>query len=62
MKEYKDKTEKDLNKLIAEKREEVRLFRFGSTGGKAKNVKFARTTKKDVARIMTELSIRKHAK
>ena len=62
MKELKNKTEQDLVKLIAEKREAVRQFRFGSTGGKAKNVKFARATKKEVAQIMTELSIRKHAK
>ena len=62
MKELKNKTEQDLIKLITEKREAVRAFRFGSTGGKTKNVKFAKTTKKEVAQIMTELSIRKHAK
>lgn len=62
MKELKNKTEQDLAKFIAEKREAVRLFRFGSTGAKSKNVKFARTTKKEIARAMTELSIRKHAK
>ena len=62
MKEYKDKTVQDLMKLIAEKREALRHFRFDSTGSKTKNVKSARTTKKDIARIMTELSIRKHAK
>ncbi len=59
MKEYKDKTPKDLQKLITEKREVLRNFRFGSTGSKTKNVKLARTTKKEIARIMTELSIRK---
>lgn len=59
MKEYKDKTVQDLMKLIAEKREAVRAFRFGSTGSKVKNVKLAATTRKEVARIMTELSMRK---
>lgn len=59
MKEYKDKTPKDLNKLIAEKREVIRAFRFGSTGSKTKNVKLGRTTRKEIARIMTELSMRK---
>ena len=62
MKEYKNKTENDLNKLIAEKREVLRHFRFGSAGAKTKNVKLGRTTRKDIARIMTELNIRKHAK
>ena len=59
MKEYKDKTPKDLMKLISEKKEVIRLFRFGSTGSKQKNVKLARTTRKDIARIMTELTMRK---
>ncbi len=61
MKEYKAKTEKDLTKLIAEKREVIRNFRFGSTGSKTKNVKLGRTTRKEIARIMTELTIRKTA-
>ncbi len=62
MKEYKEKTAQDLNKLIAEKREVIRNFRFGSTGSKTKNVKLARTTRKEIARIMTELSMRKVVK
>lgn len=62
MKEYKNKTPQDLRKLIAEKREILRNFRFGTTGGKTKNVKLANTTKKDIARIMTELSIQSKAK
>jgi ribosomal protein L29 len=61
MKEYKDKTITDLNKLITEKREGIRAFRFGSTGSKTKNVKLGRTLRKDIARIMTELSLRKNA-
>lgn len=62
MKEYKDKTPKDLMKLIAEKREAIRNFRFGSTGSKTKNVKLGKTLTKDIARIMTELSLRKITK
>ena len=58
MKEYKDKTPKDLAKLIAEKREAIRNFRFGSTGSKIKNVKLGRTLKKEIAQIMTELTLR----
>lgn len=62
MKEFKNKTPQELNKLIAEKRESLRLFRFDSTGGKNKNVKQSHNTKKEIARIMTELSIRKNTK
>ncbi len=59
MKEYKDKTIGDLHKLITEKREGIRAFRFGSTGSKTKNVKLGKTLTKEIARIMTELSLRK---
>jgi ribosomal protein L29 len=62
MKEYKDKTIQDLHKLIGEKRAALRAFRFGSTGSKTKNVKLGRTTRKEVARIMTELSLRRIAR
>ncbi len=62
MKELKNKTPQELKKLITEKNEVLRNFRFGSTGSKTKNVKLGYTTKKEIARIMTELSIRKHAK
>ncbi|MEK7184618.1 MAG: 50S ribosomal protein L29 [Patescibacteria group bacterium] len=58
MKEYKDKTPQELKKLIAEKHEVIRNFRFGSTGSKTKNVKLGYTTRKEIARIMTELSLR----
>lgn len=60
MKEYKDTTTGDLRKLVVEKREAIRQFRFGSTGSKTKNVKLGRTLRKEVARIMTELSLRKN--
>lgn len=62
MKEFKNKTPQELTKLIAEKREALRAFRFDSTGSKTKNVKLGHTTKKEIARIMTELSIRKNTK
>jgi ribosomal protein L29 len=61
MKDFKTKTIADLNKLIAEKREAIRGFRFGSTGSKTKNVKLGRSLRKEVAQIMTELSLRRMA-
>jgi len=60
MKELKNKTPQELNKLITEKKEVLRHFRFGSAGAKTKNVKLSHTTKKEIARIMTELSLRKN--
>ena len=59
MKELKTKTPKDLMKLAEEKREALRLFRFGGAGSKNKNVKLGRTLRKEIAQIMTELTLRK---
>ena len=55
MKNLEKKTEKDLQKMLAEKREALRGFRFGSSGSKTKNVKEGNNTRKDIARILTEL-------
>ena len=56
-----DKNEKDLMKAIAEKEEARRLFRFGLSGSKTRNVREGRTLRKDIARIKTELSRRAQA-
>jgi len=61
MKELKKKNDKDLKALLAEKREEVRQFRFGMAGGATRNTKLAGNTKREIARIMTELTLRKNA-
>lgn len=62
MKELKNKTIPELKKMVADKQEVVRNFRFGSAGSKTKNVKLAYTTRKEIARIMTELSLRSKVK
>lgn len=54
-----NKNSADLNRLIAEKREVIRLFNFGGAGAKAKNVKLGRETRKDIARILTALNASK---
>ena len=51
----------DLHKEIAEKREALRTFRFGSAGSRSRNVREGRTLRKDIARLMTEVSARKVA-
>lgn len=56
MKEFKDKNLGELKTLIAEKREALRQFRFGSAGARTKNVKLGRTLRKDIARIMTAIA------
>ena len=56
MKEYLNKTIPDLANLLFEKRTALRNFRFGSTGGKQKNVKEGRSHRTEIARIMTTLS------
>lgn len=48
----------DLQKLVAEKREELRALRFAVAGSKNRNVKLAATLRKQVARALTELKKR----
>jgi ribosomal protein L29 len=53
---YKNKTVQDLAKALYEKREDLRKFRFGVAGSKTRNSKDAKNTKKEIARIMTEIN------
>ncbi len=55
MKSLEKQNNKDLQKMLAEKREALRGFRFGSSGSKTKDVKEGVNTRKEVARILTEL-------
>lgn len=58
---YKDQPTKDLIKTLGEKREALRKLRFGTSGSKTRNVKENSSLKKDIARIMTELTSIRHA-
>ncbi len=60
-KDLKIKENKDLAKLLAEKRKTLRLFRFGIAGSKAKNVKEGRNLKREIAQILTEINSRSPA-
>lgn len=60
-KDLKTKTPADLAKLVSEKREALRAFRFGGAGAKTKNVREGRAIRKDIARILTALNSRKEA-
>lgn len=55
-KDIAHKTQADLEKMVADKRESLRLFRFGSTGAKTKNVKEGKAIRKDIARILTAMN------
>ena len=56
MKEISNKTVADLTKMLTEKREALRVSRFGSAGSKNKNVKESVSIRRDIARIMTSLN------
>ncbi len=56
--EIKKLSDKELIKMLDEKRKAVRQFRFDVTGSKVKNLKEGGNIKKDVARILTELTTR----
>jgi ribosomal protein L29 len=51
------KSSDELQKLIAEKRASLRSFRFGIAGSKTRNVREGRNLRKDIARLLTALSI-----
>ena len=51
-------SDKELEKLLLEKRAALRQFRFDITGSKAKNIKEGTNMRKDIARMMTALSFR----
>ena len=53
IKDLKGKDEKELQKLLQEKRDRLRQLRFELSQGKVKNIKEIRETKKDIARILT---------
>lgn len=59
--DIKNYSAEDLQKEIAEKREALRAFRFGSAGSRSRNTREGRNLRKEIARMMTELSARKLA-
>lgn len=59
IKEIRKQSDKELEKLLAERRGAVRQYRFDITGSKSKDVKAGANARKDVARLLTELAARK---
>ncbi len=58
MNEYAKQDVQELRKLIADKREALRTFRFGGAGSRTRNVREGRELRRAIARIMTELRTR----
>jgi len=54
-KELKDKTEKELELLLEEKKKKIEEARFKASAGGIKNVREIRENRKDIARILTIL-------
>jgi len=61
MADLKKQSVADLQKELADKRNALRLFRFGEAGSRTRNVKEGRTIRRDIARILTEMNARKLA-
>ncbi len=51
----------ELQKQIADKREALRVFRFGGAGSRTRDVRAGRTLRREIAQILTELQSRKIA-
>lgn len=57
--DLKNKSEKELREMLAEKRDELRELRFKTAEKQLKNVRAIRECKKSVARISTLLTTKK---
>lgn len=55
----KEKDTKDIEKDLADARKRLFDFRISVAGGKIKDVKEGRNTRKEIARMLTELSARR---
>ena len=51
----------DLQKMIADKREALRVFRFGGAGSRTRDVRSGRNLRKEIAQAMTEIKAREIA-
>lgn len=54
MADLKTYSMEDLAKEIADKREALRVFRFGEAGSRTRNVREGRMLRRDIARLLTE--------
>ena len=57
-KEIKDKSIKELEKMLSESREDLRKFRFALSGSKTRDLKAGKANRKKIAQILTEINNR----
>jgi len=57
--ELRQKSEKELIKILEDNQKKIRQFRFDLFAGKLKNIRIIRKTKKEIARILTLLKEKK---
>lgn len=57
---FKDKKADELQKMLGEKRESLRQFRFAKAGSRPADSSLGAKTRKDIARILTELTASKN--
>ena len=58
MADISSKSVETLQAELTEKREALRVYRFGGAGSRSRNVRGGRELRKDIARILTELNSR----
>ena len=56
IRELRQKTKPELQKMLWDSREKLRAFRFDLASGKVKNVREIRKLKKEIARVLTLLN------
>lgn len=61
MADFTSQDSKELQKIVADKREALRTFRFGGAGSRSRNVREGRELRKEIARISTEIRAREIA-
>lgn len=61
MADISKKTLGELHKEIMDKREALRVIRFGAEGSRSRNVRETRTIRREIARLLTQVNSRKVA-
>lgn len=61
MADIKNQDVAELQKVVADKREALRVFRFGGAGSRTRDVRQGRTLRREIAQALTELQARKIA-
>ncbi len=59
MDDVKTQNTEKLLTAVKEKREALRVFRFGGAGSRARNVREGRNLRREIAQILTEVQSRK---